>query len=332
MDPLHSVVINNYNYGRFLADAIDSAVATGAEVVIVDDGSTDNSWDILIRYGERVTAVRQENHGQAAAVNSGIAASTGDVVLLLDSDDVVAPQRIERVAHSFRASEVQWLRHDMFYFDQRGRRDLAYGFEASSDPTREFAATGQVRGSTSGLAFRKSFLDTVGPIPEADFPFGADFYLLSAGAIAGGGVTLPEPLTLRRVHSQQIVSRLSRDRTLMVAQVRQKASMAKHARNLARRFGTLPIVAAEKTWWQQKWIYDYLRFQGKDIEARTAWRRHMTALWRAPIPASQRTAEATRSTLLAMTPGFLLPRAWWATHNGRSQLASRLASTLTRSR
>lgn len=120
---LISVVINNYNFGRFLADAIDSADATGAEVVIVDDGSTDNSSDILIRYGERVTAVRQENHGQAAALNSGIAASPGDVVLQLDADDVVAPQRIDRVAHSFRTSEVQWLRHDMFYVgDSSGSR------------------------------------------------------------------------------------------------------------------------------------------------------------------------------------------------------------------
>jgi hypothetical protein len=332
MDPSQSVVIDNYNYGRFLAEAVDSALATGAEVVVVDDGSTDHSWDILIRYGDTITAVRQENQGQAAALNSGIAAATGDVVLLLDADDMVAPKRIERVAHTFRAAEVQWLRHDMIYFDQGGELSLAYGFEASSEPKHEFAATGQVRGSTSGLAFRKSFLERLGPIPEADFRFGADFYLLSAGAIMGGGVTMSEPLTLRRVHSQQIIKRLSRDQNTMLAQVRQKASMAKHARDLARRFETLPIVASEETWWQQKWIFDYLRLQGRDSEARTAWRRHMAALWRAPIPGSQRAAEATRSILLAMSPGFLFPRAWWVTHNGRSRLASRLARTLTRSR
>jgi glycosyltransferase involved in cell wall biosynthesis len=332
MNPSCSVVIDNRNYGRFLSDAIDSAVATGAEVVVVDDGSTDHSWDVVIRYADRVTPIRLENHGQAAALNSGIAAATGDVVLLLDADDMFAPQRVERVAHAFRAAWVQWLRHDMFYLEEGTRLGIAYDFDLSSDPRHEFAATGEVRGSTSGLAFRKSFLEALGPIPEADFRFGADFYLLSAGAIAGGAMTLPEPLTLRRVHSQQINRRLSRDQSIMLAQVRQKASMAKHARSLATRFGTLRIVAREETWWQQKWLFDYLRFQGMDTEARTAWRKSMAALWRAPIPVPQRAAEATRTTLLAMTPGFLFPSAWWLTHNGRSRLAGSLARMMSRNR
>jgi glycosyltransferase involved in cell wall biosynthesis len=327
-----SLVINNYNYGRFLAESVSSAVATGAEVVVVDDGSTDNSLEILTDFGDRVISVGQPNGGQAAAINSGIAAATGDVVLLLDADDMVRPNRTERVADAFRSWEVQWLRHDMIYFDERGASSLAYDFEGGSDPKLELQRTGQVQGSTSGLAFRQSFLQTLGPIPEADFRFSADFYLLSAGAIAGGGVTLQEPLTLRRVHPQQIVKQLSQDREMMVRQARQKASMARHDRDLAQRFGTLPLVASEQTWWQQKWIFDYLRFQGRNREAWTAWRRHVAALRRAPIPASQRAAEATRSTLLALTPASFFPSMWWATHNGRSGVTSKIARALARAR
>jgi glycosyltransferase involved in cell wall biosynthesis len=330
MNPSCSIVITNYNYGRFLAEAVDSALAARAEVVVVDDGSNDHSWGVLSRYGDGIIAVRQQNRGQAGAINTGIAAATCDVVLLLDGDDKARPDRARRVGESFRDEDIQWLRHDMVYFDERGPGGPAYRFEEGSNPRLEFEGTGEVRGSTSGLAFRKSFLDTLGSIPEADFRFGADFYLLSAGAIAGGGMTLPESLTLRRIHAQQIVKRLSRDRNTILAQVRQKASIARHAQDLAQRFGTLPAVASQETWWQQKWAFDYLRFERRYAEAWTAWGKHMAALRRAPIPASRRAAEATRSILLAMTPGALFPRVWWATHSGRSALASKLARALAR--
>lgn len=323
-----SIVITNHNYGRFLAQAVDSALTSKAEVIVVDDGSTDDSWDTLVSYGGRISALRQKNSGQAAAINTGVAATSGEIVLFLDADDIVRPDRIDRVAESFRVSDVRWLRHDMVLFDERGPLGLAYKFEGVLEPEHEFEATGRVRGSTSGLAFRKSFLDELGQVPEADFRFGADFYLLSSGAIAGGGVTLKEPLTLRRVHPQQIVMRHARERSSLLGEIRQKASMAYHARNLAQQFGTLPAVASGNTWWQQKWILDYRRLRGEGGDDWVAWRRLMLALRRAPMPSSRRAAEALRSTLLAVTPASLFPEVWWATHNGRSALASKLARTL----
>jgi Glycosyl transferase family 2 len=202
-----AIVINSYNYGRYLAQAVDSAFVTRAIVVVVDDG-TDDSWNVLARYGDRVTTLRQENRGQAAAINAGVAAADADLLLLLGADDVVLPNRIDRVADVFRAVEVEWERHDMLYFDQRGTDGLAYRFSAAANPTREFAPTGRVVGSTSGLAFRKAFLDSVGPIPQSVFRIGADLSLLAAGSIAGGAVTLAEPLTFRRRHPEQATSRV----------------------------------------------------------------------------------------------------------------------------
>jgi hypothetical protein len=89
---LVSIIVNNYNYARYLADAIDSALAQTwhpLEVIVVDDGSTDDSWAVIERYGDRVRAIRQPNGGQGAAYNAGFAASRGEWVLFLDSDDVL---------------------------------------------------------------------------------------------------------------------------------------------------------------------------------------------------------------------------------------------------
>src|SRR5215472_15286712 len=88
--PLVSIIINNYNYGRFLDSAIESAVAqdySPKEIVVVDDGSTDNSRDVIGTYGERVSAIFQQNSGQATAFNAGVKTSRGQILCFLDSDD-----------------------------------------------------------------------------------------------------------------------------------------------------------------------------------------------------------------------------------------------------
>jgi hypothetical protein len=202
------------------------------------------------------------------------------------------------------------------------------------EPQREFEVTGRVRdGSTSGLAFRKSFFEAIGPIPEAEFRLSPDVYLIGAGAIVGGGLTLAEPLTLRRLHAQQwgYSKRvpISWDQDIMVFHAQMRASMARHAQDLARRFGNA-AARGEGTDMVATELVD-LRLQGRDREAWTAWRRHIAALRQSPLPPARRAAEAIRSTVLVMTPSSVFPVVWWATHDGRSALASDLASKLARS-
>ena len=89
---LVSIVINNYNYARYVAATIDSALAQTwhpLEVIVVDDGSTDDSWSVIEGYGDRVRAIQQPNGGQGAAYNAGFAASRGEWVMFLDSDDLL---------------------------------------------------------------------------------------------------------------------------------------------------------------------------------------------------------------------------------------------------
>src|SRR6266446_10892486 len=89
---LASVIVNNYNYARFLREAIDSALDQtyrNTEVIVVDDGSTDGSREIIASYGDRIIPVLKENGGQNSALNAGFLLSRGNVMLVLDSDGVV---------------------------------------------------------------------------------------------------------------------------------------------------------------------------------------------------------------------------------------------------
>jgi len=104
--PLVSIVIPTYNYGRFVEQAIDSALAQTyekVEVIVVDDGSTDDTSDRLQRFDGRIRVIHQKNQGLSAARNTGIRAATGALVALLDSDDAFHPRKIERQAWAFES-------------------------------------------------------------------------------------------------------------------------------------------------------------------------------------------------------------------------------------
>src|SRR5687768_4590814 len=105
--PLVSIIINNYNYGRFLAEAIDSALAQtyqNCEVIVVDDGSTDNSRDIIEDYGSKLIPVLKKNGGQSSAFNQSFQVSTGSIICFLDSDDTLSSSAMEKVVDSFRVA------------------------------------------------------------------------------------------------------------------------------------------------------------------------------------------------------------------------------------
>src|SRR5262245_6559987 len=107
--PLVTVLINNYNYAQFLREAIDSALSQSyrrVEIIVVDDGSTDQSREIISSYGSRVTAVFKENGGQASAFNVGVAASRGDILCFLDSDDLFYPWKVNRIVELFNALDA----------------------------------------------------------------------------------------------------------------------------------------------------------------------------------------------------------------------------------
>src|SRR5207302_4981495 len=89
---LASVVVNNHNYERFVGEAVESALAQTyphTEVVVVDDGSTDGSRDVLERFRGDIQLVLKPNGGQRSAFNAGLERSSGDLVCFLDADDTL---------------------------------------------------------------------------------------------------------------------------------------------------------------------------------------------------------------------------------------------------
>ncbi len=117
VNPLVSIAINNYNYGRFLKQAIDSALNqtySPIEVVVVDDGSTDNSREIIASYGDKIVPILKANGGQASAFNAGFSASRGEIVCFLDADDMFLPEKVASVVEVLGdSSERDWCFHPL---------------------------------------------------------------------------------------------------------------------------------------------------------------------------------------------------------------------------
>jgi glycosyltransferase involved in cell wall biosynthesis len=112
-----SLVIATFNHGRLLPEALDSAIGQtleGVEIVVVDDGSTDDTPAVLARYGDRIRVVHQSNRGLAAARNTGLAAVRGAYVSFLDADDVLMPTKLaEQIAVLEQAPAVGWTYCDV---------------------------------------------------------------------------------------------------------------------------------------------------------------------------------------------------------------------------
>jgi glycosyltransferase involved in cell wall biosynthesis len=206
--PTVSIVIDNYNYERFLSDAIESALGQtypSVEVVVVDDGSTDGSRRVIDRYRHQVVTVAQSNGGQAAALNAGFAASTGDLVIFLDADDELHPQAAERVVQHFRPGVAKLH----FRLDAVDKDGVPLGF--TNPPVSQPLAAGSVVPSLlrigryatpvmSGNAFARGVLERILPMPEAEWRISADGYLVTAAPFYGTVAPIEEPLGTYRIH------------------------------------------------------------------------------------------------------------------------------------
>jgi len=208
--PLVSVLISNYNYEHFLEEAVDSALKqtySKLEVVVVDDGSTDGSRELIESYGDRVIPVLKENGGQASACNAGFRASKGEIVIFLDADDVLLPDTVGKVVAAFQSRPgVAKVQYRQQVIDASGK------FLGDLQPRAAFAMqSGDVRPllmefdryvwpSTSGNAFAAAVLDRIMPIPEVLYRGIPDIHLCTLSAVFGEVISLEEPGSLYRVH------------------------------------------------------------------------------------------------------------------------------------
>ena len=175
MSKLVSVVIPTYNYARFVGRAIDSVLAQAyapVECVVVDDGSRDETPQVLARYGDRIRAIRQENSGLSAARNTGIRAARGEYVAVLDSDDYFRPDKLaKQVALIESAPGLGAVGCDVQHVDADGKELHRRHFvdpPAALDEQLRAVATRRawVGGSGSGGLFPRSVFDQVGLFDE----------------------------------------------------------------------------------------------------------------------------------------------------------------------
>ena len=216
-----SIIINNYNYDRFLSAAIDSALNQtypNTEVIVVDDGSTDNSRQIIAEYGERIISIFQPNGKQAAAFNSGFARSRGDIIIFLDSDDYLYPQAVEQIVAVWQPTLAK-VHYRLDVVDGAGQ-SLGYSVPQGTSPLScgkvwqtLLERGGYVSTPTSGNALNRQALKDLFPIPDR-YKLTADDYLSFQVPFYGEIAAIEQPLGVYRVHdsNQWALATVSGDR------------------------------------------------------------------------------------------------------------------------
>jgi glycosyltransferase involved in cell wall biosynthesis len=258
--PLVSIIINNFNYALYLAAAIESALAQdyrNLEVVVVDDGSTDNSRQIIANYGSRIKAIHKANDGQASALNAGFHASAGAIILFLDADDVLLPSAIENVAGYFDDPDVSSVRWPMWIINADGSRtgDTRPSMLPASLNLRERilekGPSNFPSSPTSGNAWSRAFLERVLPIPKDDFRLCADDYLYNLAPAFGDVKTFAQPQSCYRIHGKNNYSSRSFNEKLDI-ELQGYERLCGALANTLRANG---IDAEPAKWWQHSWFH-----------------------------------------------------------------------------
>jgi glycosyltransferase involved in cell wall biosynthesis len=228
-----SVIIPNYNYGRFIGEAVESVLAQTFpvfEIVVVDDGSTDDSLEILSRYEkDGVKVVRQQNCGVGAARNSGVEHSSGELVAFLDADDLWLPQKIEKQMERLLSDpEFGFVSCGMKEFDASGNTIRAYevgkeGWRAEEILLIEPIVNGP--GST-GLLWRRVFEEAGGFDETKEMHPSEDWEFCYRVARVGKIAFVPELLVGYRNHGNNghlQIPRVERAVGLAVAKIYRNA-------------------------------------------------------------------------------------------------------------
>jgi hypothetical protein len=218
---LVSVVIPNFNYARFLPEAIESVLSQTyprIETIVVDDGSVDNSREVIASYGDRVISVFKNNGGLTSALNAGFQRTAGDLISFLDADDAFEPEKIDRVvAAARRVREAYLIHHQMQMVDESGKA-MHRPFPArvpDGDIRALVARTGGwfPRAVMSGLTFTRTYSQRLFPMPEEQhFVYQGqshvlpvfETYLAAPAALCAPVAGIQAPLTRYRLHASNM--------------------------------------------------------------------------------------------------------------------------------
>jgi glycosyltransferase involved in cell wall biosynthesis len=212
--PFVSVLIDTYNHERFIEKAIVSVLeqdfaAAEREILVVDDGSTDRTPEILRKFERDVRVLRKTNGGQASAFNAGIPECKGEIIAFLDGDDWWAPNKLRRVVEAMAtAPTVGIVGHGIVVVGRDGGEQsevLRSGFRFRAN-TIEGGKLFRRRGAflgTSRMTIRAELLRRIGAVPE-QIEIQADEYFFTLACVLGEVEILPEALTYYRLHDANI--------------------------------------------------------------------------------------------------------------------------------
>jgi hypothetical protein len=303
---LVSVLIPNHNYARYLPLAIDSVLAQSygsVEVVVVDDGSTDESRMVIRGYGDDIVAVFKQQGGQVSALNAAFEHSRGELICLLDADDAFAATKIERVVDGWRRSpQALLIHHQAQIIDAAGRprhspfpRRVPHG----DIRARVTKSGGWFPHAPSGaLAFPRSYAERLFPVPhdpqEVRTPSGVrhlalevDTYLAGPAAVLAPVAGIQAPLVFRRSHGgNRIASPHASPERTAESLARYRLETATLTRVLRERFRCNVELRLE----------DHLEYQlARCAAGELSRQRALRALVRAPaLPAASKPREAVR--------------------------------------
>jgi glycosyltransferase involved in cell wall biosynthesis len=217
--PRITALINTHNYARYVGEAIDSVLAQNVppdemEVLVVDDGSTDDTAAVVARFGERVRYVRKENGGQASALNVGFAEARGEIIAMLDGDDVWRANKLRRVLEEFSAHpEAGMVYHPYTVWEpERGVEKDTPNFTAERGflPEQPLALLRYGSTGTCGMVVRRAAVEPLLPIPAA-LRIYADTYLVLLLPLVTPVAGIAECLTKYRHHGDNWTAFAARD-------------------------------------------------------------------------------------------------------------------------
>lgn len=209
--PIISVIIPTYNNSRFIKFALESLFQQiypeeNTEIIVVDDGSTDDTSEVLKEYKEKIIYVRQRRMGIANARNTGMSKAKGEIIAFLDADDIWSEERLQRVVNTFKdKKDIGLVYHPFALVDSNGHvihKNFykAFGYkEGLSGWVTEDILAGRIFCGGSSFAFRKEIIDKLYPVPE-DIKRGVDYYMTSVAACYATVEYIPDILGKYRLH------------------------------------------------------------------------------------------------------------------------------------
>ncbi|MEO0267358.1 MAG: glycosyltransferase [candidate division WOR-3 bacterium] len=224
---LVSVIINTYNYGRFIEDAIDSVLnqdfpKNEMEVIVVDDGSTDDTPERVKKYKDKIKYIYKENEGQASAINVGIENSNGEYIVLLDSDDYFHPEKIKKVVEEFeRYKDVVYVSNGCIRVNEKGERideSKSFSIHNVNLTLKNIHIVRKMMASPSKISFRISSLKKILPIPE-NLKYAADIYLNGSIMWFGNLSHLNDKLTYVRFHGENVNRKYKKNKDLLISHI-----------------------------------------------------------------------------------------------------------------